>query len=150
LFRMPAIRMAEAASKRQPTYMYLFTYRSTSTYRNYGSAHSMELPFVFGVIDDLDVITVTGRDPHRQELMHQIQEAWIRFARTGNPNHPGLPPWPKYDVKGRATMELGTTCRLINDPYREQRVAWDGMAFDAVTPTVRQVSVILSENGNRQ
>jgi len=48
LFRLPAIRMAEAASRHQPTYMYLFDYRSTSPVRNYGAMHSMELPFVFG------------------------------------------------------------------------------------------------------
>jgi len=45
LIRLPAIRFAESNGQRQPTYMYLFTYRSTSTYKNYGSCHGMELPF---------------------------------------------------------------------------------------------------------
>src|SRR4029077_19171224 len=77
LFRMTSIRMAEAISDSQPTYMYLFTYRSTSPVTRYDSAHSMDVPFVFGVIDDLDVIAFTGRDPHRETLMNQMQQSWI-------------------------------------------------------------------------
>jgi para-nitrobenzyl esterase len=146
LFRMTAIRIAEAICRRQPTYMYLFTYRSTSPVSNYGSAHSMELPFVFGVIDELEAIAFTGRDPHRQALMQQMQQSWVNFARTGNPGHPGLPAWPKYNLEMRPTMELGIRVRVLNDPQSEQRKAWDGIPFDGVTPTASQVSVFLSDN----
>ena len=147
LFRMTSIRMAEAISGTQPTYMYLFTYRSTSPVMNYESAHSMELPFVFGVTDQLDAIAFTGRDPHRETLRAQMQQAWISFARSGNPNHAGLPAWPRYDVATRATMELGITSRVVNDPQAEQRAAWAGIPFDGRTPTVAEVGAFLSENG---
>lgn len=56
--RMPSIRLAEVNSPRQPTYMYLFTYHSTSTNKKFGSAHGMEILFVFGVIDELDAIVL--------------------------------------------------------------------------------------------
>jgi len=72
LIRLPAIRFAEANSQRQPTYMYLFTHRSMSDYKNYGSCHGMELPFVFGTIDDLDVIVFTGRSTQREAVMNQV------------------------------------------------------------------------------
>jgi len=147
LFRMTSIRMAEAISATQPTYMYLFTYRSTSPVVKYESAHSMELPFVFGVTDQLDAIAFTGRDPHRDTLREQIQQAWTSFARSGNPNHPGLPAWPKYDVGKRATMELGLTSRVVDDPQAEGRAAWAGIPFDGVAPTVAEVGAFLSENG---
>jgi para-nitrobenzyl esterase len=146
LFRMTSIRMAEAISAIQPTYMYLFTYRSTSPVTRYDSAHSMDVPFVFGVIDDLDVIAFTGRDPHRETLMNQMQQSWISFARTGDPNHSSLPNWPKYDVRTRATMELGTTSHVVNDPQPAQRAVWDGIPFDGVSPSVGQASVFLSVN----
>jgi para-nitrobenzyl esterase len=146
LIRLPSIRFAEANSHRQPTYMYLFTYRSTSTYKNYGSCHGMELPFVFGVIDDLDVIVFTGRGTRREALMSQLQRAWVNFARSGDPSQPGLP-WPRYDEKTRATMELGLTSRVVNDPNHAERMLWDGLPFDGVTPNMGKLWSLIWDNG---
>jgi len=109
----------------------------------------MELPFVFGVIDELDAIAVTGRDPHRENLMHEIQGAWIHFARSGDPNSPGLPAWPKYDTVRRSTMELGVGSGVLNDPLPAQRAVWDGVPFDGITPSAQQVSSFLSKNSER-
>ena len=65
--RMPMIRVAETVSRRQPTYMYVFTYRSTSNYKKFDSAHcGMEIPFVFGTAEDLDAIVFTGRNPAQE------------------------------------------------------------------------------------
>ena len=52
LMRMPAIRLAEMNGRHAPTYMYEFTYRSTSIYKKFESAHGMEVPFVFGTADN--------------------------------------------------------------------------------------------------
>jgi len=147
LFRMTSIRMAEAICDRQPTYMYLFTYRSTSAVARYESAHSMELPFVFGLIDELDAIDFIGRGPQRAALMGQMQQAWIHFARSGDPNHAGIPQWPRYDQKSRATMEFGLESKVVNDPLSAQRSSWDGVPFDGVTPSVAQAAAFLTENG---
>jgi para-nitrobenzyl esterase len=148
LFRMTSIRMAEALSERQPTYMYLFTYRSTSSAARYESAHSMELPFVFGSIDELDAIDFIGRGPNRERLMQEMQQAWIHFARSADPNHPGLPHWPRYDRKSRATMEFGLDSKVVDDPLPAQRASWDGVPFDGVTPSVSQTAVFLTDNGS--
>ncbi len=147
MFRIPSIRFAEANSTRQPTWMYLFTYRSTAPGNKYGAAHAMELPFVFGVLDRQDVIDFTGKEEHRETLMNQIQQAWTSFARTGNPNHPSLPSWPKYDTKTRATMELGIPSRVVNDPYANERKAWASVPFDGVTPSIDQASGLMTLGG---
>jgi para-nitrobenzyl esterase len=138
LVRMPSIRFAEINSRRKPTYMYLFTYRSTSAYKKFDSCHGMELPFVFGVIDDLDVIPFTGRDPRRKALMMQIQQAWTNFARTDDPSQPALP-WPSYDQGTRTTMELGTSSHLVKDPKAAERELWSGLPFDGVTPNLARI-----------
>jgi para-nitrobenzyl esterase len=146
LIRLPAIRFAEVTSQRQSTYMYRFTYRSTSNYKNYGSCHGMELPFVFGVVDDLDVIVFTGRDTHREALMNQLQQAWVNFARSGDPSEPGLV-WPRYDEKTRATMELGLKSRVVNDPNSKERRLWSGLPFDGVTPNMGKLWSLVWDNG---
>ena len=146
LFRMTSIRMAEAICDHQPTYMYLFTYRSTSPVARYESAHSMEVPFVFGLIDELDSIDLIGRGPGRAALMRQIQQAWIQFARIGDPNHQGLPDWPRYERTRRATMQLGLDSKVLEDPLAAQRRSWDGVPFDGVRPSVAEVAVFLTDN----
>jgi para-nitrobenzyl esterase len=78
--------------------------------------------------------------------MDHMQEAWLRFAHTGNPSIPGTETWPRYDLASRATMELGTAFRVLNDPYREQRAAWDGVPFDNERPNGDQATALLSEN----
>jgi len=148
LFRMTSIRMAEAIADLQPTYMYLFTYRSTSPWARYESAHSMEVPFVFGLIDELDSIDFIGRGPSRALLMEQMQQAWIQFARTGDPNHPRLPHWPRYERTRRATMQLGLDSKVLEDPLGAQRRSWDGVPFDGVRPSVAEVAVFLTDNAN--
>jgi para-nitrobenzyl esterase len=128
LLRFPSIRLAEAAAAHQPVYMYLFTYRSNSTYKNFGSAHAMELPFVFGLVNAPETIVFTGRDPRRYELADQIMDSWTAFARSGNPSLHAGPEWPPYDAVTRSTMELGTPLRVVQDPLSEQRKIWGANA----------------------
>jgi para-nitrobenzyl esterase len=146
LVRMPSIRLAESNSRQQPTYMYLFTYRSTSPYRKFESCHVMEIPFVFGVIDELDAILFTGRDRNREGVMKQVEMAWINFARTGDPSQPGLA-WPKYDEKRRATMELGVKSHVVNDPYSAERAMWDDLPFDGISPPAAKMWGLVWLNG---
>jgi para-nitrobenzyl esterase len=51
--------------------------------------------------------------------------AWAAFARSGVPNHKGIPHWPAYTAAERATMIFNTECRVENDPRSEERKAWD-------------------------
>jgi para-nitrobenzyl esterase len=52
----------------------------------------------------------------------------VAFARTGNPNHNGLPPWPAYNADARATMIFYKGCEVVNDPGRETRLALAALA----------------------
>lgn len=145
LMRVPSIRLAETVSRKQPTYMYLFTYRSTSTYKKFDSAHGMEIPFVFGTADNLDAIVFTGRSPSKKALMEQVQQSWAAFARTGDPSHPGLS-WPKYDEKTRATMQLGTSCAAVRDPNSAERTTWNDLAFDGTRPNSGKIWQLIYSN----
>ncbi len=56
-------------------------------------------------------------------LADRVSDAWIAFARTGNPNTPKLPHWPAFTAKDHATMVIDNTSRVVNDPLRDQRLA---------------------------
>lgn len=145
LMRMPSIRLAETSSHRQPTYMYLFAYRSTSNFKRFDSAHGMEMPFVFGTADNLDAVVFTGRSPTKEALMKQVQQSWTTFARTGDPSYPDLS-WPKYDEKTRATMQLGARCAVVRDPNSAERATWNGLPFDGTTPNGGKIWQLVYSN----
>jgi para-nitrobenzyl esterase len=52
-----------------------------------------------------------------------MSRAWVAFARSGDPNHAGLPHWEPFTSAERSTMMLNTACRLDRDPYHNERVA---------------------------
>jgi len=62
--------------------------------RSLGAYHSGELAYVF---DNLDVVGL-GWDDADRELSETVADYWVNFARTGNPNGPGLPNWPTYNA----------------------------------------------------
>jgi len=55
-----------------------------------------------------------------------VSDAWVAFARTGNPNTPKLPHWPPFDPDQRPTMVFNNVSVVENDPIREQRLAMFG------------------------
>jgi len=122
--RMSSIRLAERKFQqgKAPVYMYLFAWRSPAMGGKMGSPHTVEIPFVFDNTDIPKVMT-TG-SPAEKELAAKTSEAWIQFARSGNPNHKGLPSWPAYTIKDRATMIFDNTCKVVNDPGPEERKLW--------------------------
>lgn len=141
IMRFPTVQLADAVSAFQPVYLYLFTYLSNSTYKNFGSAHAMELPFVFGTINLPEVIVFTGRDPRRLALSDRVMDSWIAFARSGSPTPKGGPEWPRFNPTQRPTMELGPEPRVLNDPLSEQRAVWG-----ATVPTIEQGWTLLQVN----
>ena len=122
--RINAIRLAERkyAQGKAPVYMYLFAWRSPALGGRMGAPHTVEIPFVFDNTDIPKVMT-TGR-PEEKALAAKTSEAWIQFARSGNPNHKGLPNWPTYTTGERATMVFDNACKLVNDPGSEERKLW--------------------------
>jgi para-nitrobenzyl esterase len=111
----------KAALGKAPTYMYNFTWRSPVRDGKLGAFHTLEIPFVF---ENVDIgKSMTGEAQNRYALADKLSGAWVAFARTGNPNHTGLPNWPSFTETERATMILNDECELANDPRREERLA---------------------------
>ncbi len=60
-------------------------------------------------------------DPEAFALSKQMATTWVSFARSGHPNHSGLPHWPAYAADGRATMVFNAPCAVRHDPEGEGR-----------------------------
>ena len=67
----------------------------------------------------------TGGGEDAKALADRVSDAWIAFARTGNPNVAKLPKWPAYDVESRATMLFDNESTVVNDPGRQTRIAME-------------------------
>jgi para-nitrobenzyl esterase len=126
VFRLPSIRLAEINAPRQPTYMYLFGYRSQTrgqTGLEYGAMHGLEIAFVFQ-LDTTQGYLYVGPKGSWRHLSDQMVQAWTHFARSGNPNGPLLPAWPPYDTALRATLKFAQHSDVVLDPYGVERRAW--------------------------
>lgn len=112
LFRPLVIQQADKRSSNDgaPVYVYLFAWQSPVLDGAYKAFHCMDLPFVFNNITNSE--EMTGGGPEACQLADKVSEAWIQFARTGNPNHKGLPDWPAYSVQNGATMILDNKCQV--------------------------------------
>jgi para-nitrobenzyl esterase len=62
-----------------------------------------------------------GRGDEPQAVAEQMSEAWLAFARSGDPNTAALPDWPAYDADHRAVMLFDLASRVENDPMAEVR-----------------------------
>jgi para-nitrobenzyl esterase len=125
--RMTPIAVAERKSQqgKAPAYMYLFAWRTPAMGGKLGAPHTVEIPFVF---DNTDIPKqMTTGSPAERALAAKMSEAWLQFARTGNPNHKALPNWPAYTTKDRATMVFDTTCKMVNDPGSAERKFWQSL-----------------------
>jgi para-nitrobenzyl esterase len=85
-----------------------------------GACHVLEIGFVFGNHDD----QFCGAGPLADKLATQMQDAWLSFARTGDPSCESLGSWPQYG-ENRKTMILGEECHIEEAPYEEERHIWD-------------------------
>jgi len=128
IFRRPAMRLAELQRVHQPdVYTYLFTWVCPLMEGFLGACHAIDLAFVFGTLASPTIAGFSGTGPEAAALSERVRDAWVRFARTGNPGHPGLPFWPAYDATSRATMLLGRECTLEERPREAERRVWDAI-----------------------
>ncbi len=77
----------------------------------------MELPFVFDNVERARQMTGGGEKAH--VLADKMSSAWINFAKTGNPNHNGLPQWPEYNSENTSTMFFDNNCEMTPQHDKE-------------------------------
>jgi len=124
-FRFPALCLAEAHSKQQPaTYAYRFDWTPPLAGSRIGAFHGIELPFVFGTLGDGWLRPTLGIQPAARRISRQLQQAWIAFARSGDPGHSGLPDWPAYCSERGQTLVFAPQTRVEGPLFCRARSFW--------------------------
>jgi para-nitrobenzyl esterase len=128
IFRIPAVRLAEAQAAHQPrTFAYIVTWEASAMHGKLGACHGIDLPFVQGAIGSKSAGIFAGSGPEAERLSSEMMGAWLAFARSGDPGHQGMPDWPAYEATRRATMLFGRESRAADAPFDAERRAWDGI-----------------------
>ncbi len=110
--------------KAAPVFMYMLAWETPVAHGQLRCPHALEIPLVFDNVEAAR--NFVGRGPDAQTLADHMAPAWLAFARSGDPNTAGLPPWPAYDRTNRATMIFDLECRVENDPWAAVRAVLQG------------------------
>jgi para-nitrobenzyl esterase len=113
----------KAAQGGAPVYQYYVSWRSPVEGGKWGATHALDIGFVFDNV--AKSASMSGVGDKQQALADAMSEAWLAFARSGNPNHAGLPTWPRYDAETKATMVFDNKPQVVNDPRGKERAVID-------------------------
>jgi para-nitrobenzyl esterase len=114
--RLFSIHIADAKVRqdRAPVFVYRMDWKTLERDGLLMSPHAIDIQFA---LDTTDAVPgEVAQLDERRHMADQMSEAWIAFARTGHPNHPGIPEWPRYDPGHRPTMLFNISSRVAGDP----------------------------------
>ena len=104
------------------TYAYLVEQRSPMFEGRLGAPHALDVPLTWGTTDLMR--DFVGDDPQVDQLSGFMMDAWLNFARTGNPTSEALPGWPQYRADRPYTMVFGPDVRTVTAEREEELAVW--------------------------
>lgn len=119
----PARFVARMAEKQGKTaYSYRFAYIADVMKSNRtGAEHASEIPFVFNQLNAAFPGKVSEAD---RAIARQMQQYWVQFAKTGNPNGKHQPYWPRYRARNDELLIFAAQgakqTRAVRDPWKKR------------------------------
>ena len=123
-FTGPTRRLAQAQSAHaQDTRVYRFNWPSPAMGGIFGSCHALDLPFMWGTYDLAGLVMFVGSNPP-PGLSTTMMDAWLQFARSGDPRHERAADWPAYSPAEPAVFDFGETSQPLADPLPATLALW--------------------------
>ena len=115
IFTTGAHGLARLASRSGvPAYTYQFAYLPAAKRGVLpGVPHGGDQPYLFGVDYRFPGASMPKPSSEDRDIAAIMQGYWVNFARSGDPNGPGLPPWPAYDLQSPQTLVIDETTRAV-------------------------------------
>ncbi len=102
------------------TYVYYFSYTpAAQRAASFGLAHGGELAYVFN--------TPRGApfDEEGKAVASAANRYWAQFAKTGDPDSAGGPPWPKFEAADEFVMEFPASgVPITAKHFQKDRLDW--------------------------
>lgn len=117
-WRAAVIEAEERARQGSPAWVYQLDFPGEIASGRRGAFHSGDIPLVF---DNVTIPASRVNGPGAQAVADKMADAFIALARTGNPNHAGMPEWTPYGLQNRETMIFDVQTRMENDPRGDER-----------------------------
>jgi para-nitrobenzyl esterase len=118
-WRGQVIEAEERARAGAPAYVYQLDWRSPRENGIFRAPHTLDIPLVFG---NLEASSFIGeRSEAGEQMSTRMMDAFIAFARTGDPNCASIPRWSAHALPTRETMIFDTLTRMENDPRQWER-----------------------------
>lgn len=120
-------RARQDASIAAPTWAYQLDWGSPLDGGKFGAFHTLDIPLVFDNVHQPGSRTGDGADA--QSMAGLMSDALLAFARSGDPEHPGLPAWEPYSLPRRQTLLFDLEPALAGDPRGGERRLYQRAPF---------------------
>jgi len=125
-WRGAIIEVEERAKVGHPTWAYQLDWATPKDGGKFGAPHMADIPLVF---DNVAAQGSNATGPTAQPMAEAMSEAFLAFARTGDPNGKAIPRWEPYGLARRQTMIFDAPPRLADDPRGAERRLFEKVPF---------------------
>jgi len=125
-WRGAVIEVEERARAGHSTWAYQLDWATPKDGGKFGAPHASDIQFVF---DNIAKPGASAIGPTAQAMADQMSEAFLAFARTGDPNCKAIPRWDRYSLGRRQTMVFNTLSKLVDDPRGAERRLFEKVPF---------------------
>ena len=125
-WRGAIIELEERAKAGHPTWAYQLDWATPRDGGRFGAPHASDIQLVF---DNIAKPGATAEGPTAQRMADQMSEAFIAFARTGDPNCKAIPRWEPFTLPRRAALVFDVPSKLVDDPRGAERRLFEKVPF---------------------